>query len=239
MSTPYYVSPEQIMQDKADYARKGIEQAREVVVLEYKNGIVVVAENPLTTVFKISEIYDRIALAATGRIAEYEALRSLGIQEAEIKGYTFNREDVTAKWLTNNIFSQRIGAIFWQLDAKPLEIELLLCEIREDAASSNRIYHLSFDGTFWEEQKYAVIGGRADEIVEILEGEYKDALDLSEAVKLAVNAFESIETDAEEENRYQMTADTLEVAILDETRNRRKFRRLLPDELSEILEDET
>ena len=235
MSTPYYVSPEQIMQDKADFVRTGIERAKEVIVLEYKDGIVMVAENPLTTLFKISEIYDRIALAATGRIAEYEALRYLGIREAEIKGYTFNRADVTAKWLTNNIFSQRIAAIFWQTDTKPLEVELLLCELRADPDSSHRIYQLSFDGTFWEEQKYAIIGGRSDEISEILEGAYEDGLELKDAVKLAVNGFETIEAKAEEDQRYHISADTLEVAVLDENRNRRKFRRLLPDELEEIL----
>ena len=236
MSTPYYVSPEQIMQDKSDFVRTGIERAKEVIVLEYQNGIVMVAENPLTTLFKISEIYDRIALAATGRIAEYEALKYLGIQEAEIKGYTFNRVDVTAKWLTNNIFSQRIGAIFWQLDIKPREVELLLCELRADPESSHRIYQLSCDGTFWEEQKYAIIGGRSDEISEILEREYEDGLELKEAVKLAVKGFETIEAKADEEERYHISADTLEVAILDENRNRRKFRRLLPDEVREILE---
>lgn len=236
MSTPYYVSPEQIMQDKSDFVRTGIERAKEVIVLEYENGIVMVAENPLATLFKISEIYDRIALAATGRIAEYEALRYLGIQEAEIKGYTFNRADVTAKWLTNNVFSQRIGAIFWQSDTKPLEVELLLCELRADPESSHRIYQLSFDGTFWEEQKYAIIGGRSDEISEILQHEYEDGMELHHAVRLAVKGFETIEAKADDDERYDISADTLEVAVLDENRNRRKFRRLLPDELKEILE---
>ena len=236
MSTPYYVSPEQIMQDKSDFVRTGIERAKEVIVLEYQNGIVMVAENPLATLFKISEIYDRIALAATGRIAEYEALRYLGIQEAEIKGYTFNRTDVTAKWLTNNVFSQRIGAIFWQSDTKPLEVELLLCELRADLESSHSIYQLSFDGTFWEEQKYAIIGGRSDEISEILQREYEDGMELNHAVKLAVKGFETIEAKADDEDRYDISPDTLEVAVLDENRNRRKFRRLLPDELKEILE---
>ena len=234
MPAPYYVSPEQIMQEKEDFARKGIEKAKEVIVLEYRDGILMVAENPLTTVFKISEIYDRIALAATGLYPDYEALRYAGIQGAEIKGFTFNREDVTARWLANQ-YSQQIGAIYRQPDVKPLEVELLLCEIREDPSSNNRIYHLSFDGTFWEDSEYTVIGGRADEITSFLENEYSAGLDLSGAVKLAARTFESIEAKADEADRYQVTAETIEAAILDETRNRRKFRRLLPDELSEIL----
>jgi proteasome alpha subunit len=234
MPTPYYVSPEQIMQEKEDFARKGIEKAKEVIVLEYQNGLIMVAENPLATVFKISEIYDRIALASTGLYPDYEALRYAGIQAAEVKGFTFNREDVTARWLANQ-YSQQIGAIYRQPDAKPLEIEMLLCEIREDSSSSNRIYHLSFDGTFWEDDEYAVIGGRSDEIVGILDDKYTNNLDLNGAVGLAVKTFEAIEAEVDEEDRYEITPDTIEAAVLDETRNRRKFRRLLSDELNEIL----
>ena len=242
MSSPYYVSPEQIIQDKKDFAHRGIEQAKEVIALEYQNGIVMVAENPLTTVFKISEIYDRIALAATGLSPEYEALRFYGIEQAEVKGFTYNREDVTAKWLTT-VYSQRIGAIFREWDAKPLEIELLLCELKGDSSSDNRIYHLSFDGTFGEEEQYAVIGGRADSIIEILEREHREGMTLEEAIRIAAKAFETIEAEVDEENReenrYEIAADTIEVALLDENQGRRRFRRVLPEELQEILEHGT
>jgi proteasome alpha subunit len=234
MPTPYYVSPEQIMKEKGDFARQGIEKAKEVIVLEYKTGILLIAENPLATVFKISEIYDRIALAATGLYPDYEALRVAGIQAAEVKGFTYNREDVTAKWLAN-VYSGHIGAIYRQVDAKPLEVELLLCELREDSSSNNTIYHLSFDGTFSENNDFAVIGGRAEEILNILEEQYKEDLDLSGAVRLAVGAFEEIEKKEEEEDRYEIAPDTIEAAVLDETRNRRKFRRLHSEELSEIM----
>jgi len=238
MSSPYYVSPEQIIQDKRDLANRGIEQAKEVIALEYARGIVMVAENPLTTVFKISEVYDRIALAATGLSPEYEALRVYGIHQAEMKGFTYNREDVTAKWLTTE-YSQRIGAIFREWDAKPLEVELLVCEIKGDSSSTNRIYHLSFDGTFGEEEQYAVIGGRADSIVEILEQEHKDGMTLEQAICLGVKAFAIVEEEVDEEDseetRYDIAADTIEVALLDEERGRRRFRRLLPEELEEIL----
>jgi proteasome alpha subunit len=234
MTTPYYVSPEQIIQDKEDFARKGIEKAREVIALEYKNGIVMIAENPLTTVFKVSEIYDRIALAATGLSPEYEALRVFGIERAEVKGLTFNREDVNAKWLTT-LYSQQIGAVFRQWDSKPLEVELLVCEVGEDDSSNHRIYHLSFNGTFGEEEQYTAIGGRADEIEEFLEQEYNENISLEDAVRLAVKAFGKVESDVDEDNRYEIAADTIEVALLDETRGRRKFRRLLQEEIGEIL----
>lgn len=237
MSSPYYVSPEQIIQDKRDLAQRGIEQAKEVIALEYNNGIVLVAENPLTTVFKISEVYDRIALAATGLSPEYEALRFFGIEQAEIKGFNYNREDVTAKWLTT-VYSQRIGAIFREWDSKPLEVELLVCEVKSDASSNNRIYHLSFDGTFGEEEQYAVIGGRAESIVEILEQEHGEGMALEDAIRAGIKAFETIEADVDEENseepRYEIAADTIEVALLDEEQERRRFRRLLPEELEKF-----
>ena len=237
MSSPYYVSPEQIIQDKRDFAQRGIEQAKEVIALEYNSGIVMVAENPLTTVFKISEVYDRIALAATGLSPEYEALRVYGIEQAEIKGFTYNREDVTAKWLTT-VYSQRIGAIFREWDYKPLEVELLVCEVKGDSSSNNRIYHLSFDGTFGEEEQYAVIGGRADSIIEILAQEHREGMTFEDAIRLGIKAFETIEEDVDEENseepRYEIVADTIEVALLDEEQERRRFRRLLPEELEKI-----
>jgi proteasome alpha subunit len=238
MSSPYYVSPEQIIQDKRDFAQRGVEQAREVIALECKSGIVMVAENPLTTVFKISEVYDRIALAATGLSPEYEALRAYGIEQAEILGFTYNREDVTAKWLTR-VYSQRIGGIFREWDAKPLEIELLVCEVRGDSSTNSRIYHLSFDGTFGEEAQYAVIGGRANSIFEILEQEHEVGQSVEQAIRLGVKAFETIEDEIDEENSeeapYEIAADTIEVALLDEEQGRRRFRRILPGELHKIL----
>ena len=155
MSTPYYVSPEQIRQDKEDFVRRGIAQAKEVVVLEYRDGLLMVAENPRKTTYKISEIYDRIALASAGRVAEYEALRVAGIRESEIKGFRYYREDVTAKWLTN-LYSQHMGAVAQAWDTKPLEIELLVCEVgmtgpeTASGLQNNQIYHIAFDGIYSE-----------------------------------------------------------------------------------------
>ena len=238
MSTPYYVSPEQIRQDKEDFVRRGIAQAKEVVVLEYRDGILMVAENPRKTTFKISEIYDRIAFAAAGRIAEYEILRVVGIREAEIKGFRYYREDVTAKWLTN-LYSQHMGAVAQAWDAKPLEIELLVCELgAADAPDgstlrNNRIYHIAFDGIYSEEEKYAVIGGRAIAITGILQQHYADGLELSAALQLVTDTFRTVEAEAEDD--YQITPQTIEVACLEQTVERRKFRRLSTDEVTALL----
>lgn len=232
MSTPYYVSPEQIREDKRDFVRRGIEQAKEVVVLGYKNGLLMVAENPRRTTYKISEIYDKIALASTGRIAEYEALRVAGIRESELKGYTYFREDVTGKWLTT-LYSQHMGAISQTWDAKPLEIELLVCEVDEDPSVESQIYYIDFDGTYREEENFAVIGGRAEAIVEILQEDYSSDLELSAALQLASRTFEKVESG--ESEPYQITPQTIEVACLDVTAGRRKFRRFSIEEIAEIL----
>ncbi len=231
MSTPYYVSPEQIWEDKKDFVRRGIEQAKEVVALEYKDGLLMVAENPRRTTFKISEIYDRIALASTGRVAEYEALRVAGIRESEVKGYTYYREDVTGKWLTN-LYSQHMGAIAQAWDAKPLEIELLVCEVDGNPAVGSQIYYVDFDGTYHEEDKFAVIGGRAEAITDILKETYTEGLELAAALQLASRTLERVE--AEESEPYQISPQTIEVACLDATAGRRKFRRFSIEDIAEI-----
>ncbi len=231
MSTPYYVSPEQIWEDKKDFVRRGIEQAKEVVALEYKDGLLMVAENPRRTTFKISEIYDRIALASTGRVAEYEALRVAGIRESEVKGYTYYREDVTGKWLTN-LYSQHMGAIAQAWDAKPLEIELLVCEVDGNPAVGSQIYYVDFDGTYHEEEKFAVIGGRAEAIINILKETYTEGLELAEALQLASRTLERVE--AGESEPYQISPQTIEVACLDATAGRRKFHRFSIEEITEV-----
>ena len=231
MSTPYYVSPDQIWEDKKVFVDRGIEQAKEVIVLEYNNGLLMVAENPRRTIFKISEIYDKIALASTGRVSEYEALRVAGIREAEVKGYTYYREDVTAKWLTN-LYSQHMGAIAHAWDVKPLEVEMLVCEVDGNPINRSQIYRMTFDGTYEEKEKFAVIGGRAGSITEILNETYAEGLELADALQLASKTFESIED--EESEPYQITPETIEVACLDSAASRRKFRRFSVEEITEI-----
>jgi len=229
MPAPFYVSPEQIFQDKEQYARRGIERGKDVIAIEYNDGIVLVAENPQKTLNKISEIYDRIAFAGVGSYPEYEPLRYQGVQAAEIKGYTYSREDVHAKWLANQ-YSQIIGSIYRQLDTKPLEIEILLVEIGDDFSPKNSIYHIAFNGILWEEENFAVIGGHAEDLGKYLEEEFSENLTLSEALKLAAKALSTLE-------EANITHETLEVAILDKNRERRKFKRLTPQKISELLKE--
>ncbi len=230
MPAPFYVSPEQIFQDKEQYARRGIQKGKDVIAIEYADGIVLVAENPQKTLNKISEIYDRIAFAGVGSYQEYEPLRYQGVQAAELKGYTFSREDVHAKWLAH-LYSQTIGSIYRQMDAKPLEIEVLLAEIGDDFYTKNNIYHLAFDGRLQEESHFAVIGGHADELREHLAEKYQDGLAFSEVLKLASQALKTLEN-------AQITHETLEVVILDKNRERRKFKRMSPDEIHGMLNSE-
>ena len=97
MSLPFYVAPEQQMKDRADFARKGIARGRSVVALRFRDGVVMVAENPSGTLHKISEIYDRIAFAAVGRYNEFENLRIAGIRYADLRGYSNDRRDDNAR----------------------------------------------------------------------------------------------------------------------------------------------
>jgi len=227
---PYYVSPEQIMQDKRRYAEDGIKKGKDVIAFEYKDGIILAAENPHETLNKISEIYDRIAFAAVGLYPEYEPLRFQGVQAAELKGHTYSREDVNARWLAN-LYSQTIGSMYRQMDAKPLEIELLLVEVGDDFSHKNTIYHIFFDGQLWEEKQFTVIGGHAEELREYLDKNYVENSALSESLKLAKNTLSTIE-DA------QITSETLEVVILDRNRERRKFKRVKSEEIATLLNEE-
>ena len=43
MSMPFYVSPEQMMEDRADYARKGIARGRALIASSYKKGILILS----------------------------------------------------------------------------------------------------------------------------------------------------------------------------------------------------
>lgn len=230
MPMPIYVSPEQIMQDRGDYARKGIEKGKDLIAMEYENGIVLVAENSYETLNKIYEIYDRIAFAAVGSHTEFEPLRYQGLQAAEIKGYTYSREDVNARWLAN-WYAQQIGLAFRQFESKPLEVELLIAEVGEEENFDNSMYHISFDGTLLEKIEFASIGGNIDEIEEALEKRYEDNSPLENAVKISVDILSDI-------SESELTADILEIAVLDRTRGRRKFRRLQLEEIAEIVKSE-
>jgi proteasome alpha subunit len=226
MPLPYYVSPEQMMKDKAEYARKGISRGRSIVSLEYPDGILLVAENPSTLLHKISEIYDRIAFAGVGKYNEFENLRIAGVRHADVKGYSYSRGDVTAKALAN-AYSQALGNIFTQ-DIKPFEVEVLVAEVADGDHSKNEIYHILYDGTIEDEKNYAAMGGQADEIRRFLKENYRDALALEAAIQLGVRALSVTQNKT-------LTEKDLEVAVLDRTKERRKFRRIPPEALAQLL----
>ena len=227
MPLPYYVSPEQMMKDKAEYARKGIARGRSIVTLEYRDGILLVAENPSSLLHKVSEIYDRIAFAGVGKYNEFENLRIAGIRHADVKGYSYSRGDVTAKALAN-AYSQALGNIFTQ-DIKPFEVEVLVAEVTDGNGSSrNEIYHILYDGTIEDERNYAAMGGQADEIRRFLKDHYQAGASLEESLQLGVRALSVTQ------NKTLSERD-LEVAVLDRTKERRKFRRIPPEALSQLL----
>jgi proteasome alpha subunit len=220
------VSPEQMMKDKAEYARKGISRGRAIVAIEYRDGILLVAENPSTLLHKISEIYDRIAFAGVGKYNEFENLRVAGVRLADIKGYSYSRGDVSAKALAN-AYSQGLGNIFTQ-DIKPFEVELLVCEVSEQNGSKNEIYHILYDGTIEDERNYAAMGGQSEDIRRYLKDNFQEALDLATAFQLGVRALMVTQNKT-------LTERDLEVAVLDRTKARRKFRRIPPEAVHQML----
>src|SRR5215218_9780508 len=161
MTMPFYVSPEQVMKDRADYARKGIARGRSLIALEAGDGIVIVAENPSRTLFKISEIYDHIAFAGVGKYNEFEMLKIAGVRHADLKGYAYSREDVTARSLAN-AYAQTLGQVFTH-EMKPYEVEILVAEVGRSGDDHAEMYHLFYDGVVMDEQRYAVLGGQAEQ----------------------------------------------------------------------------
>ena len=230
MPLPYYVSPEQIMKDKAEYARKGISRGKAIVAIEYRDGVLLVAENPSTLLHKVSEIYDRIAFAGVGKYNEFENLRVAGVRLADVKGYSYSRGDVSAKSLAN-AYSQALGNIFTQ-DIKPFEVEVLVVEVGDgNNGTKNEIYHILYDGTIEDEKNYAAMGGQSDEIRRYLKDNYQETLDFAAAVKLGVRALMVTQNKT-------LTERDLEVAVLDRGKERRKFRRIPPEVLHQLLADD-
>jgi proteasome alpha subunit len=228
MSMPFYVSPEQQMKDRADYARKGISRGRSVAALQYPDGIVIVSENP-QTLHKVSEIYDRIAFAAVGRYNEFENLRIAGVRLADMRGYAYDRRDVTARGLAN-AYAQTLGTIFSSAGEKPYEVEILVAEVGSEAAG-DEIYRVTFDGQMGDEHGYAVMGGSADTVSSYLSGRYAPGLSLEDSVRLAAEALGHNES-----NPRSIPPEHLEVAVLDRTRSQsRKFKRLSAPQLADIL----
>lgn len=222
MSMPFYVPPEQLIKDRADFARKGIARGKSIVVIEFDDGVLLIGENPSGTLHKLSEIYDRIAFAGVGRFNEFESLRVGGVRYADIKGYSYGRTDVTAKGLAN-AYSQTLGQIFTH-EVKPYEIEVMVAEVG-GTREENQLYRIQYDGTLRDIEHFGAMGGEEEQLTTALEESYSDDLDLAGAVRVAAGAIESTEERA-------IDVGDWEAAVLDRTQARRKFRRLGADEIS-------
>jgi proteasome alpha subunit len=223
---PFYVAPEQLMKDRSDYARKGIARGKPVVALEYADGILFIADNPSTHLYKISEIYDRIAFGAVGKYSEFENLRIAGVRLADVRGYSYGREDVTAKSLAN-AYSQGLAEIFTQ-QMKPYEVELLVAQVGE-RPEENELFHILYDGSVTDEDGFVAMGGQSEALAGRLKQGYRGEMPLPDAIKLGVDALTS------EDGEEKVKSERLEVAILDRTGPRRKFRRLPDPELTDML----
>ncbi|MEM8904178.1 MAG: proteasome subunit alpha [Actinomycetota bacterium] len=221
MTMPFYVAPEQVMQDRADYARKGIARGRSLTALICAEGIVLCAENTSSTLRKIAEIYDRIAFGGVGRYNEFDQLRIAGVRAADLKGYTFSREDVDARSLANN-YAQILGNVFTH-EMKPMEVEILVAELGADP-ETDQLFHILYDGTVVDEQRFSVLGGDTAAIAERLEESYVDAMPAADGVKAAAEALAGPDR--------ELAAGDLEVAVLDRSARGRAFDRWTDDRVA-------
>jgi proteasome alpha subunit len=238
VSMPFYVSPEQSMRDKADYARKGVARSRSSVVVQYAGGILMVTPNISSVLHKISEIYDRIAFAAVGRYNEYEVLRKAGVTYADLTGYQFDRGDVTARGLAN-WYAQALGQNFSDPGGKPYEVEIVVAEVGAKP-DGDQIYRISWDGSVSDEPGFVAFGGQADQVAAALKEHFSDGMSLTEALgaalaALAAPAAAAGTAAAGNGAQPELTAANLEVAILDRARAHRTFRRLHGPRLEELI----
>ena len=225
MNMPFYVAPEQVMKDRADYARKGIARGRSLIAFRFDNGIAICAENTSSTLRKISEIYDRIAFAGVGKYNEFDQLRIAGVRHADMKGYAFSREDVDARSLANQ-YAQSLGQIFTH-EMKPMEVEILVAEIgHAEDGSADQLFHILYDGTVMDEDMSVVLGGETETISERM-GTLEEPPSLAEGLQRAVAALSGPDR--------ELDCESLEAAVLERGNGRRTFRRLSDEETTQLL----
>ncbi len=238
MTMPYYASPEQLMRDRSEYARKGISRGRSVAVVTYSDGVLFIAENPSSTLHKVGEIYDRIGFAAVGRYSEFEALRVAGVRLADVRGYSYNRRDVTGRVIAN-AYAQTLGGIFTE-QMKPYEVELCVAEVG-DTPDSDQLYRLTFDGSVVDEPDFVVMGGQAEAVTGHLREHFHSGMGLAEALQVGVRALSAVSpvtAGAANGGPTQLTSAQLEVAVLDRGRPKRAFRRIVGAALRTLLGEE-
>jgi proteasome alpha subunit len=226
----FYASPEQVMRDRSEYARKGIARGRSVVVLTYAGGVLLVAENPSNALHKVSEIYDRIAFAAVGKYNEFENLRVAGVRHADLRGYSYDRRDVTGRGLAN-AYAQTLGAIFTE-QPKPFEVEVCVAEVGESPAQ-DELYRLTYDGSVGDEPGYVAMGGQSEAIATVLRKGHSIDQELSDALRLAISGLGSV--GGENGKPRTLSATQLEVAVLERARPGRAFRRIVGAALERLV----
>ncbi|WP_018772906.1 proteasome subunit alpha [Arthrobacter sp. 131MFCol6.1] len=234
MTQQFYVSPEQLMKDRADFARKGIARGRSVVVISCRDGIALVAENASPSLHKIGEIYDKIAFAAVGKYNEFESLRQAGVRYADVRGYSYDREDVTARGLAS-VYAQSLGAVF-TAEQKPFEVELAVAEVGQ-SQEADHLYRLTFDGSIADEHGFIVMGGQADKVSEAVAAGWQGELDFAGAIRLALAGLVA------DKETTTLPVSALEVAVLDRGSEsgrgtRRAFRRLEDPDIVALLAEE-
>lgn len=237
MTMPYYASAEQVMRDRSEYARKGISRGRSVAVLTYADGVLFIAENPSSTLHKVGEIYDRIGFAAVGRYSEFESLRVAGVRLADVRGYSYNRRDVTGRVIAN-AYAQTLGAIFTE-QMKPYEVELCVAEVG-GSPERDQLYRLTFDGSVVDEPDFVVMGGQADTVTAHLRENFHRGMGLADALRVGVDALSAVSpatAGAGDGGPSRLTAQQLEVAVLDRRRPKRAFRRVVGAALHTLLGD--
>jgi len=233
---PYFISPEQAMRERSELARKGIARGRSVLALAYDSGVLFVAENPSRSLQKISELYDRVGFAAVGRFNEFDNLRRGGIQFADTRGYAYDRRDVTGRQLAN-VYAQTLGTIFTE-QAKPYEVELCVAEVAHYGETRPpELYRITYDGSINDEPHYVVMGGTTEPIITALKDSYQENATLAEAFGVAVNALEAGTggNGSGSSDAHTLTVSTLEVAVLDQNRPRRAFRRITGSAVESLL----
>ena len=249
MTQPFYVGPEQLVRDKSEYARRNIARGRSVVALSFAGGILFVAENPSTSLHKISEIYDRIGFAAIGRYHEFESLRIAGVNYADVRGYSYDRRDVTGRGLANQ-YAQLLGANFIE-SAKPFEVEAVVAEIGVTPAQDS-MYRLTFDGSVVQESGFLAMGGQAEAITTSLREHYDASLSIADTMRVALDALQAGTTAGAGSSAPggssagaggnggtpppRLNASSLEVGLLDRTKPRRTFRRITGQALTDLVE---
>ncbi|MGP0221214.1 MULTISPECIES: proteasome subunit alpha [unclassified Paenarthrobacter] len=234
MTQQFYVSPEQLMKDRADFARKGIARGRSVIVISCADGIALIAENPSPSLHKIGEIYDKIGFAAVGKYNEFESLRQAGVRYADVRGYSYDREDVTARGLAS-VYAQSLGAVF-TAEQKPFEVELAVVEVAP-TQERDHLYRLTFDGSIADENGFVVMGGLADQISDVVKDAWDAGLTFPGALRLALRAL-AVDKEADSLPPTAVEAAVLDRASESHRGSRRAFRRLLPADVEQLLSEE-